>query len=118
EKDHARMKIEYISSDGIHTSEKAALEQMRQVFNTSQFSQKWHGFAAFMMMDRVLRDREIDLILLTHDRLLLVELKNWKHGKITLMNDHWLLAGNEMGRSPVTVAADRGKILASKLHNR
>lgn len=110
------MKIEYISSDGIHAVEKAAIDRMRQAFNGSQFSQKWHGFAAFMMMDRVLRDREIDLILLTHDRLLLLELKNWNNGKIAAMNDHWLLAGNDMGRSPVKVTADKCKILASKLH--
>lgn len=69
-----------------------------------------------MMMDRILRDRETDLILLTHDRLLLIELKNWNNGKITAMDDHWLLAGNDMGRSPVKVTADKCKILASKLH--
>ena len=32
------------------------------------------GYAGFMMMDTTYRDREIDLVLLTHDRLLIVEL--------------------------------------------
>jgi len=109
------MKIDYISSDGIHHAEKAALERLRQEFNKSVFSQGWYGYAAFMMMDRVYRDREIDLILLTHDRLLVIELKNWNNGAITTMGDHWLLDRNDMGRSPVKVTADKTKILASKI---
>lgn len=111
------MKIDYLSSDGIHRAEKAALERLREEFNSSPFSQGWHGYAAFMMMDRVYRDREIDLILLTHDRLLVIELKNW-NGKLTATNDHWLLNGNDMGRSPVKVTAEKAKILASKIKDK
>jgi len=112
------MKIDCISSDGIHHAEKAALELLRQEFNKSPFSQKWYGYAAFMMIDRVYRDREIDLILLTHDRLLIIELKNWNNGKITMMGDHWLLNGNDMGRSAVKVTAEKAKILASKIKDK
>jgi serine/threonine protein kinase len=112
------MKIDYLSSDGIHRAEKAALERLRQEFNSSPFSQGWYGYAAFMMMDRVYRDREIDLILLTHDRLLVIELKNWNNGKITTTGDHWQLNGNDMGRSPVKVTADKAKILASKIKDK
>ena len=111
------MKIDYISSDGIHASEKDALERMRQAFNASEFSQKWHGYAGFMMMDTTYRDREIDLVLLTHDRLLIVELKKWR-GRIEPMQDHWLRDGNDMGRSPVKVLADKWKILSSKIQAR
>lgn len=110
------MKIDIISSDGIHASEKDALERMRQVFNASEFSLKWQGYAGFMMMDTTYRDREIDLVLLTHDRLLLIELKKWR-GKIEPMQDHWLRDGNDMGRSPVKVLADKWKILSSKIRN-
>ncbi|PBJ10758.1 AAA domain-containing protein [Pseudomonas sp. ACN5] len=111
------MKIDCISSDGIHASEKDALERMRQAFNASEFSQKWHGYAGFMMMDTTYRDREIDLVLLTHDRLLIVELKKWR-GKIEPMQDHWLRSGEDMGRSPVKVLADKWKILSSKIQAR
>lgn len=111
------MKIDVISSDGIHASEKEALERMRQAFNESEFSQKWQGYAGFMMMDTTYRDREIDLVLLTHDRLLLIELKKWR-GKIEPMQDHWLRDGEDMGRSPVKVLADKWKILSSKIRNR
>lgn len=111
------MKIDIISSDGIHASEKEALERMRQTFNASEFSLKWQGYAGFMMMDTTYRDREIDLVLLTHDRLLLIELKKWR-GKIEPMQDHWLRDGDDMGRSPVKVLADKWKILSSKIRNR
>lgn len=111
------MKIDIISSDGIHASEKDALERMRQAFNASEFSLKWQGYAGFMMMDTTYRDREIDLVLLTHDRLLLIELKKWR-GKIEPMQDHWLRDGDDMGRSPVKVLADKWKILSSKIRNR
>ena len=111
------MKIDILSSDGIQASEKDALEQMRQCFNQSAFSDKWHGFAAFMMLHPTYRDREIDLILLTHDRLLVVELKKW-NGKITTSGDHWYLNNNDMGKSPVRVLADKWKILSSKIQQR
>lgn len=111
------MKIDILSSDGIHASEKAALERMRQAFNASEYSLKWQGYAGFMMMDTTYRDREIDLVLLTHDRLILIELKKWR-GKIEPMQDHWLRDGDDMGRSPVKVLADKWKILSSKIRNR
>ncbi len=111
------MKIDYISSDGIHPSEKEAIEKMRHAFNASEFSQSWQGYAGFMMMDTTYRDREIDLVLLTHDRLLIIELKKWR-GKIEPMQDHWLKDGNDMGRSPVLVMADKWKILSSKIQAR
>jgi len=111
------MKIDIISSDGIHASEKDALERMRKTFNASEFSQTWQGYAGFMMMDTTYRDREIDLVLLTHDRLLLIELKKWR-GSITPMQDHWLRDGEDMGRSPVKVLADKWKILSSKIRSR
>jgi hypothetical protein len=93
------MKIEYLSSEGIHRAEKFAIERMRTVFNASSFSQHWHGFAGFEMIDKVHRDREIDVIIITHDRFIIIELKNWR-GAITPMNDHWLLNGNDMGPLP------------------
>lgn len=111
------MKIDILSSDGIHASEKEALERMRQVFNESEFSRAWHGYAGFMMMDTTYRDREIDLVLLTHDRLLVIELKKWR-GKIEPMQDRWLRDGNDVGRSPVKVLADKWKILSSKIQTK
>lgn len=111
------MKIDYLNSDGIQASEKDALERMRQSFNASSFSEKWQGYAAFMMMHPTYRDREIDLVLLTHDRLLMIELKKW-NGKITTMRDHWLLNNNDMGKSPVRMLADKWKILSSKIQSR
>jgi serine/threonine protein kinase len=111
------MKIDYISSDGIHRAEKDALEKMRVAFNLSPFSNSWHGYAGFELIDRAQGDREIDLILVTHDRILLLELKNW-HGVITPMNDHWLLNRNDMGRSPVNMTSLKLKILNGKMKNR
>ena len=98
------MRIEYISTEGIRAAEKFALEKMREAFNNATFSQQWQGFAGFEMVDRVYRDREIDLILLTHDRLIVIELKDW-FGKVTLMNAHWLRQGNDMLRSAVKVTS-------------
>lgn len=108
------MKIEYISTEGIRAAEKVALEKIREAFNNAPFSQQWQGFAGFEMVDRVYRDREIDLIVLTHDRLIIIELKDW-FGKVTLMHDHWLREGNDMGRSAVKVTTDKTKILSAKI---
>lgn len=110
------MKIDILSSDGIQASEKEALQRMREAFNASPFSIKWQGYAAFMMIDTVYRDREIDLVLLTEDRLLLIELKKWR-GKVTAVHDHWHQNGDDMGRSAVKVLADKWKILGSKIRD-
>lgn len=111
------MKIDYISSDGIHRSEKAALEKMHAAFNASQFSQKWHGFACFELIDRETRDREIDLVLLTHDRILLIELKDWR-GSISSQGDQWYLNGDSRGRSPVKVTSGKARLLHSRIKKR
>jgi glycosyltransferase involved in cell wall biosynthesis len=107
------MKIEYIS-EGIRAAEKVALNKIADTINNAPFSQHWQGFAGFEMVDRVYRDREIDFLLVTHDRLVAVELKDW-FGKVTLMHDHWLREGNGLGRSAVTVTADKKKILSAKI---
>jgi hypothetical protein len=43
------VKIEYLSSEGIHHAEKEAMEQMRTVFNALAFSQRWHGCRAVLV---------------------------------------------------------------------
>src|SRR4051794_29958709 len=111
------MKIDYISSDGIHRSEKVALERVHAVCNAAQFSQKWHGFAGFELIDRDTRDREIDLVLLTQDRILLIELKDWR-GSISSQGDQWYLNGDSRGRSPVKVTSGKARLLHSRIKKR
>ncbi|WP_114152300.1 AAA domain-containing protein [Chromobacterium haemolyticum] len=108
------MKIDIISNDGLHPTEKIALQQIRTTFNSSKFSQEWFGFAGFMFVSAKNGDREIDLLLATHDRLILIEFKHW-HGIVEANGNSWFQNGDSRGRSAVLVLADKKKVLSAKL---
>lgn len=106
------MQITYLNSEGIYKSEKLAIEQMEKCF-----SSKWKGYASLELIDRVQGNKEIDLVIVAHDRLIIVELKQW-NGVLQSNGDHWLLNDNDMGRSPVKVTDLKRKILAKKIRDR
>ncbi|WP_235898835.1 MULTISPECIES: nuclease-related domain-containing protein [Yersiniaceae] len=63
---------------------------------TSQSS--WHGFAGLVVSDAQ-GPMEIDCLIITHDRLLLVELKEW-NGVIEYGDGMWIQNGQNRSKSP------------------
>lgn len=65
------MKIEIRSPDGLNASEIKAITKIGECFRNT-----WHGYASFLVNDGQ-GSMEIDLLLITHDRFLLCEIKEW-----------------------------------------
>lgn len=106
------MRIRIQNVDGIQEAEKAALRAME-----TAFPRQWRGIAAFEMIQKGSGNKEIDLVLITDERVIVVELKNW-NGLIESDGEIWLLNGRRMGRSPVKVTQLKEKILAGLIRNR
>ncbi|HFJ4328374.1 TPA: AAA domain-containing protein [Serratia liquefaciens] len=90
------MDIKKVGGAGLHASELRAISKMEQ-----QFQSSWHGFAGLVASDAQ-GPMEIDCLIITHDRLLLVELKEW-NGIIEYDNGMWIQNGQNRGKSPFAI---------------
>lgn len=90
------MDIKKVGGAGLHASELRAISKMEQHFQSS-----WHGFAGLVASDAQ-GPMEIDCLIITHDRLLLVELKEW-NGVIEYDNGMWIQNGQNRGKSPFAI---------------
>lgn len=93
---------------GIHQREVPGLERLQELPD---------NWCAFTNLDLSLPGkgiREIDVIMVMEDRLLLVDLKDWA-GPITSEEGNWLNKGRLMGLSPVTKIADISRAHLSPL---
>lgn len=75
----------------------------------------WKGYAGFRFVDAKGFEGEYDLVLVTHDRVLIVELKELKGREVTYNNDKWYCDGYEKYRSPVSVTRPKVYLLKNKL---
>lgn len=102
------MQILILNPEGLHRSEVRAVERMQNELRNS-----WYGYAALDVYD-ARGPMELDVVLITHDRLIVVELKDW-NGELTSDGQCWFLNGQRRGRSPVIVKNDHSKRLSSLL---
>ena len=109
------MKIHILPTTGIQQSEKYAIERIER-----EFPKEWQGYASLEIVERGRLGREIDLVILTSDRVLIVELKRW-NGAIKSEGGYWYLkrpnrdAFERMDTSPVKKNNDKAKILKTIL---
>lgn len=89
----ARMKITNCGR-GIHQREIPGLDKLREL------PDHWHAFTNLDLALPGKGVREIDVIMVIEDRVLLVDLKDW-YGPITSHDGNWLNNGRDNGRSPV-----------------
>ncbi|WP_257292563.1 AAA domain-containing protein [Endozoicomonas sp. ONNA1] len=75
----------------------------------------WKGYAGFRFTDSKGKDGEFDLVIITHCNILIIELKDWNHGKITANRGKWYKNDQEMGNSPVDVTQRKLYLLQNKL---
>lgn len=61
-----------VKGSGLHSSETKAVSRM-----ASELRDSWHAYASVLIMDQQ-GSMEFDLILVIHDRILVVELENWR----------------------------------------
>ncbi|WP_207000849.1 AAA domain-containing protein [Trinickia mobilis] len=106
------MKITFLSPTGVLPVEQAAFREIER-----RLPETWAGFAAFQLAVHNGNPLDIDLLVLTNNRILVVELKNWK-GEITSANGQWLVDGKLRGRSPIDVSVDKARKLPGFLKSK
>ncbi|ALG67241.1 AAA domain-containing protein [Beggiatoa leptomitoformis] len=103
------MKITCLNPEGINKYEKDANAKMEK-----EFSSKWRGYSALELISINDGTKEIDFILVTDDRVILLELKNW-NGTIRFENNKWIQNGEDRGSSPVKITANKARILRTHI---
>ncbi|QOD00825.1 AAA domain-containing protein [Pseudomonas putida] len=103
------MKI-IVKGKGLHGSETKAVARMEAELRNS-----WHAYASVLICDSQ-GGMEFDLIIVTHDRILIVELKNWR-GKLTSFDGNWYIDGKYRSKSPYHTKRDQGYRLLSILRS-
>ena len=107
------MDIKCLDPQGINGFELKANEVLSEHLPDS-----WIGYSSLEMLGRQGKDFEADLIIVTHDRIIVVELKNYQ-GKIYSKGNQWIQEysdGRQESRiSAVSQASRAAKILKSRL---
>lgn len=93
---------------GLHGSETKALARMEAELRNS-----WHAYASVLIIDSQ-GSMEFDVIIVTHDRILVVELKNWR-GKLTSFGGNWYIDGKFRSKSPYHTKRDQSYRLVNLL---
>lgn len=102
------MKVTKVGGMGLHASEVNAINQMEIEFRDS-----WFAYAGLVLADNS-GSMEIDCLIVTHDRLLLVELKEW-NGEITSHGGQWFQNGKPRGTSPYIIKRNHAQRVKSLL---
>lgn len=109
-----------VRGNALHKSETNALDKIQK-----QLRDSWFGYASVLIADRQ-GSMEFDLIIVTHDRVLAVELKEW-NGTLTSYDGNWIIThanGYEenRGKSPYHTKRDQAirlsKILKLELERK
>ena len=108
-----RMKIKCLDPLGINGFERTANEVL-----AASLPESWKGYSSLEMIGRQGKDFEADLVLITDDRIIIVELKNYA-GTIYSVDGKWVQqysdGRQENRRNGVVQARRSAQILSSRL---
>jgi len=97
-----------ISGKGIHRREVSGIEKLRVL------PASWYAFTNLELIQPGSMPRQIDIVIVLDDRILIVDLKDW-HGRITSDGDHWLQNDRVVDTSPVNKILENARIMAGLL---
>ena len=89
-----------------------ALKAVKASFNAG-----WKGYAGFRFINKN-QQGEIDLLIVTHCNILIVELKHWNGQPITSNNSKWFFGNDDRGKSPVDITRNKKFLLDNLLKQR
>nr|WP_168191505.1 AAA domain-containing protein [Thermomonas aquatica] len=75
----------------------------------------WFGYASLLVVDGQ-GSMDVDTLIITHDRILLVELKEW-NGRLECGEGRWYLNGSPRGKSPYEIKRVQAIRIAKLLQN-
>ena len=94
------MKLKVFNPDGVHIREIKGLSILKE-----SLPDAWFGYAAFEMIGH--DGGEIDLVICTNDRLIVIEIKDW-NGAIIDHGNTWETSGR-IEKSPVIAVSEKAK---------
>jgi AAA domain-containing protein/nuclease-like protein len=106
------VKIRRCKTDGVIAAEVKGLRAAEEKLPDS-----WFGYASLEFIVPGRTGHEIDLVVVTHERIILVDLKDWR-GAVTVWRDRWLQNGAKRGRSPVIKLREAAREIKSRLEQR
>lgn len=86
-----------------------ALQALKKPFNEG-----WKGYAGFRFVNKH-KQGEIDLLIVTHCNILIVELKHWNGKPVTSNRGKWFWGNEDRGKSPVEVTRNKEFLLKNLL---
>ena len=104
------MRLFKVGGAGLHKSELRAVDKMEKNLRDS-----WQAYAGIVIADSQ-GSMEIDCLIITHDRILVVELKEW-NGHITSSNGIWYQNGRNRGKSPYQIKREHAQRIRSLLNS-
>ena len=107
------MKVE-LWEGGLQPQEVIAIEKIQKHFCGSGEMFPWKGYAGFRFINSKGYEGEFDLVIVTYCNVIIVELKDWNNGEITLKNDKWYKNDRVMQRSPVSITRNKKFLLDDK----
>lgn len=90
------MDVRVLGGSGLHKSEVRAVREMER-----QLRNSWFAYAGLVVSDDQ-GPMEVDTLIITHDRILLVELKEW-NGDLRSSDGKWYIGDQPRGRSPFEI---------------
>lgn len=106
------LKISYLSPEGVLEVEQGAMRELER-----RLPKAWLGFAAFQLVQQGSPEAlDLDLVVLTNNRILVIELKNWS-GEIEFTSGQWVHKGSPR-RSPVKVTQRKAQMLKDVIRDK
>jgi hypothetical protein len=97
-----------ITGKGIHRREVVGIEKLRHL------PSRWYCFTNLELIEPGSMPRQIDVIIVLEDRILIVDLKDWR-GKITSDSDRWFQNGRSADTSPVKKILENARMMSTAL---
>lgn len=76
----------------------------------TSFNAEWKGYAGFRFINKN-KQGEIDLLIVTHCNILIVELKDWNGQPITSNHGKWFFGNDDRGKSPIEITRHKTFLL-------
>lgn len=96
-------------------AEQQTFEQQTCEKLQAELSDSWQAYRGVTVQDAK-GLMEFDLVMVTHDRVVILELKHWS-GQLTSYDGTWFVNGVARGKSPVATKRDQAVRLAALLKN-
>jgi len=107
-----------LNPKGIHPREAGGIRDIEAAVARSAFSAHWFGYTNLLVRKRNAQGerREIDLVLVTHDRVVMADLKDWG-GKVSNSGGMWLHKGQRRGQSASLKIEENAQALKSLIRS-